>query len=166
MKAHYRRRLEQFEEMLRDIKNKVPTVEVFDMNAWRDTFDPEENDLEPILLLHTIKEGSCGTAACALGSAGLYGPLRAKGLKTTEDEVVYENETGFEAGAAFFGISITQSFWLFHASNYHPAFNETYDNPSNFGAYHIDTKVTPVMVADRVRRILDGTAPTWSANNG
>lgn len=146
-----RERLTTFETLLRNIRTMVPTITYFDMGDWIDrTRTDEKNEVYDFPLVKLQEDHTCGTAACALGSAGLYKPFRDQGLITTVDCVVFKpdpetDETqhyGFVAGAEFFDITIEQSKLLFSTHSYEEG-----------------VTTTPEMVADRVKQILDGTAP-------
>jgi len=70
-----------------------------------------------------VKDNFCGTAACALGHAGMDKQFRADGLKLSfrKSGDVYEGEVrfeglgleGVEAGAEFFGLTQDESRNLF-----------------------------------------------------
>lgn len=87
----------------------------------------------------------CGTAACALGTAGFTPYFRKLGLKSHPKhncvEYVAPNGqrlSGFNAGAAFFGIEYYESYHLFAPG------------PYGIPAYTI----TPQMVAERVDELI------------
>lgn len=65
---------------------------------------------------------ACGTVACALGSAALYPPFMKEGLGIAKTSYratpVYNDKTGFDAGAEFFGIDLRESTYLFAPSRY------------------------------------------------
>lgn len=73
---------------------------------------------------------SCGTAACALGSACFYKPFREEGLKIKKEPMLapspaFKKSRDFEAGARFFGISFMESYYLFFPSAYVKRDNST-----------------------------------------
>lgn len=92
----------------------------FDIQYW---FDPGKPDYTSD---KAIKPGiSCGTAACALGSAALYPPFKKAGLKFmrcdsffNEYVPMYKDFVGFYAGDRFFKISSAESRWLFDPQEY------------------------------------------------
>lgn len=100
---------------------------------------------------------TCGTAACALGTAALHPWFRLKGLKDQSDEVeesingkpveyftpVCNGKEAFEAGSEFFGIND-------HASNY-------LFNPNHYPSSHKESSY----VANRIRQFVknDGYFP-------
>lgn len=125
------KRLKQLKYML-DNHSKLFTNVKFSIGQWCDMEKPKNFPLDT-----SIKKipRSCGTAACALGSAALYAPLRKQGLKITAwryGSVTYRGEEDWDAGAKFFGISMNESHELFNPCRYY--------NP----------KVSPKHVAERV----------------
>lgn len=84
---------------------------------------------------------TCGTAACALGSATMYLPFRSAGLKFNEywQEVSYQGHNGLSAGEVFFELTRRQAEYLFYPSS-----------------YPVKKKITPADVAARVMEILKG----------
>ena len=80
----------------------------------------------------SVEIQDCGTAACALGSACLYEPFRKQGLGLCSPGGVKvwpyltgirnvpgcDSPDGFEVGAAFFGISYSESKSLFNPGAY------------------------------------------------
>lgn len=101
-----------------------PEKVAFNMNFWR-------TKRERLGLTVEIPE-SCGTAACALGSACLYKPFMEKGLKTEAyDQGIYKPaltgynspindycNSGVYVGAEFFGISHKEAEFLFSPLQY------------------------------------------------
>jgi len=92
---------------------------LFDINTWGEE-----------LTRQRARVSHCNTAACALGSAGLYKPFRRAGLKTDPSmcmAVTYREpgarasfrELGFSAGEKFFGISRYESQFLFDPLYYY-----------------------------------------------
>ncbi len=152
-----RSRLLTFESLLRNLRSEIPEIVYFDLDEW---VQLRMNKVSPTSV--KLKRGhDCGTAACALGAATLFGPFQKQGLITTKYAVpCFKNLTGVQAGAAFFGISRHQARWLFLKSYYHPAFDPDKHNTDEWFAL-TKRKITPVMVADRVKQILDGTAPEF-----
>lgn len=103
------KRLKQLHHMLIN-HDKLFTNVGFDLNVWH-------------------KPSSCGTAACALGSAALYGPFVEQGLRMNDSyygssapacAVDDEHYEGFDAGSAFFGLSLAESYFLFDPDQYRP----------------------------------------------
>lgn len=84
------------------------------------------------LSLARFKEGSCGTSACALGTAATifegieieqvvgYFYVHAAGQEQAPHHsgTVALHDHSYEAGARFFGIAKTESDWLFQPGNY------------------------------------------------
>jgi len=65
------------------------------------------------------KSYSCGTAACALGSAALHKPFIKAGLSFDIcNSPSYKGERDFYAGSCFFGIGYDASINLFANSSY------------------------------------------------
>lgn len=89
---------------------------------------------------------SCGTAACALGSAMLLEEFQREGLRPREiilDTITasspnFSGSVDFEAGAAFFGITNLESKILFSPGHYKESILE----------------ITPDMVAARVGELM------------
>ena len=116
------------------VDNKMYTsVGKFDLSVW---FKP-----------------NCVSAACALGSAACYPPFKRMGLKLSGDSLVgtgiwfkpeYKEWTDFEAGAAFFSISLYESDWLFNPSHYEIEYENAEDDDS------VLKLVTPKVVAESV----------------
>lgn len=122
-------RLTMLEDMLRRHKELFQEI-TFNINCWLST-EPGFN--------------SCGSAACALGSAGLYPPFVAQGLVTHKirsdvyyiiDEDVKHHPYGVEAGELFFHISPEESERLFLPD------------------YYQEKPVTAEAVADRVQELI------------
>lgn len=95
----------------------------------------------------------CTTAACALGSAGLYEKFRKEGLETYIDDdgdtgVRFRHEDGYEAGARFFGIGQQEAEFLFNPQYYMNKKGEEY---SDFTRSRV---VTPDVVAARVDHLI------------
>lgn len=154
-----RDRLQEFELLLRNLHAKVPTLTHFYMGSWfiKHFHPPAINDA---VTLNSIDKNECGTAACALGAAGLYKPFRDQGLKTkkTEGLVYYGTRSGIFAGMVFFDLTYGQSCWLFLPQNYAKSFRADRHNPATYLAGRTP-RVTPEMVARRIRKIINGTAP-------
>jgi len=62
--------------------------------------------------------GFCRSAACALGSAALHPHFMAQGLELREYWPYYEGKDGYNAGAAFFGLTDYESEQLFNPTMY------------------------------------------------
>jgi len=146
-------RLTEFAELLENLPAKVPGLDAFNLGHWYNTSIYE--DVGRFSESIRLKEGFCKTSACALGSAALYGPFQAQGLKVEYNDIVLLDEKGYyvmgaegecdnglSAGAEFFGITWDQAHWLFIPSEY------------------TAEVVTPQMVAARVKMILAGTDDT------
>lgn len=88
----------------------------FDMGTWFDPKDGHEDQQKNVT-------ASCGTAACALGSAALHKPFMKQGLRISGDVPVFKGEYGEAAGAKFFGITDMESASLFDPSEYEDWFN-------------------------------------------
>lgn len=95
-------------------------------------------------------QDSCGTVGCALGWACTIPEFREAGLKMKKAEgdsplPRYTDDwnywDGFDAGAAFFDISETLSYWLFHQDFY-------------FRAQDFYTGITPQRVAERIEKLI------------
>ena len=108
----------------------------FDMRAWRTDLDPE-----------------CGTAACAAGFACMLPEFNQRGLvlewsdnlNVAEAYPIFKQEDGvlneWEGLAAFFGVGLEVVDWIFDANCYKAK----------------ALKITPKMVAARIRKYLKGT---------
>lgn len=91
-----------------------------------------------------IADKSCMTAACAIGSAALHEPFKKAGLTYPLDNYgpkYKDEEDSFLAGAKFFGITPTESFWLFDPKYY----TNKQRKPIS------PKKITPDIVAARVQ---------------
>lgn len=136
------KRMKMLEHMLR---NEIPEeVSIFDMRDWVQT--PQSSvdwagieskaSRKPLLL--PDRDHTCGTAACAFGSAAFYKPFVEQGLHISEcGEPSYGLFIGLYAAMAFFDISERQAELLFLPGQY----------PSN-------KNITPEMVADRVASMI------------
>jgi len=144
-------RLQEFVKLLRNLPEKLPELDGFDLGHW---YMKRDWDIGKVSSTVQYKEGFCKTSACALGSAALYGPFVAQGLSVDRDyeEVVYVGEDrhwrGLSAARYFFDITYRQAEWLFLP-----------------GSYTVN-KVTPEMVARRIKMILAGTANTEDYSAG
>ena len=153
-------RLTTFEALLRNLRKEMPEITYFEMSRWvvsnmTEKFRKEDYGKTSVKL----KPGrTCGTAACALGTATLFPPFAALGLTMCYELPHFRNHTGTMAGAKFFGISHAQSRWLFLPTLYNPRFDPAKHN-TNWSENDVEIRIKPEMVADRVRQILDGTAP-------
>lgn len=151
-----RARLLTFDSLLRNLRSEIPEIVYFDLERW---ITLRVNNLTRNAV--KLKRGhGCGTAACALGAATLFEPFQKEGLVMMYDVPCFNDLTGVHAGAAFFGISRNQARWLFLSTFYHPDFDP--DRHDMHGWWEsTKRKITPEMVADRVKQILDGTAPEF-----
>lgn len=136
------KRLKKLQNLLLNAAKYKP-VDIFYLGSWyEDSYDytcPKDN----MLTGHT-----CGTSACALGLACLDRQFQDEGLKLTPDtehpwlgpSPEFEGKKAFEAGAAFFDISLRNSQCLFDPDQYE-------------GSSEWD--ITPKMVADRIQELID-----------
>lgn len=140
------KRLEMLKDMLENHKKIFPTV-AFNMESWLDV--QSVTDLVLSFFGKSKKEKNlCGTAACALGSAAIYAPFNAMGLKLAEDESgffatgtltpSYMGEDGVDAGSKFFGITEEEATDLF--------IPEEYEKNCHY--------ITPRDVAKRVQKVI------------
>jgi hypothetical protein len=101
-----------------------PSLRVFNMNDW-------------------AWPTGCGTAACALGEAGFDPVFRKAGLMTETGPhggwVFYKDESGFDAGAEFFGISYEDACDLFSP--------ESYDDEDDVKPKHVIAKIEKLLAA-------------------
>jgi hypothetical protein len=94
----------------------------------------------------------CGTAACALGEAGLIPALRKEGLKTNRrtHKVTFEDEVNLHAGQYFFELDFNQAANLFNPWRYlSPDQCRTRDREDRFSR-----KITPLAVAKRINALI------------
>jgi hypothetical protein len=105
------KRLKRLKRML-DNHDKLFTKTKFNINGW--------------CLTKVNKKGEvCNTAACALGSACLYKPFMKEGLKLDGNNLpTYKRHEEFDAGAKFFGITDSESNYLFSPSAYNSSYLE------------------------------------------
>lgn len=113
------KRLRQLKYMMEN-HNKIFTTVKFNLNLW---FMAPKREL-------CGTDNRCKSAACVLGSAALYDPFIAEGLKLSSPreslqsygkmiaEPVYKSWTGSIAGAEFFGLTYSEAVWLFMPDNY------------------------------------------------
>lgn len=151
-------RLKKLHDLLINHDRYFPKIK-FDLDCWGN----DENEELP-----GRKGISCLTSACALGSAGLYPPFRRAGLQTTVDKwdgvsVIFEHAEGFCAGQNFFGLSRTESNWLFNPSYYYflwegeyvsPTSVDNYDEGDEAGDEFVDS-ISPSIVAVRVQHLIN-----------
>lgn len=133
-------RLRKLADMLDGITDKAH----FDMGHWA-THDGEGQP-------HLNSDGSfgCGTSACALGYAAMHPAFRRAGLRLVANKGWNADEQPFipmvdalraeNAGAKFFGIDEEEADDLFL--------------PGRYRYEHGDRKITPKMVAKRVRKLI------------
>lgn len=155
-------RLQEFELLLRNLPTKVPELTFFYMGSWY-LNQCSILGTETVVPLKMVEDDyDCGTAACALGVAGLYKPFRDQGLKTnkTVGLVWYKTNEGTLAGRFFFDLTDEQACWLFLPQNYMKSFRPDRHNVRSHYAGE-NVRVTPETVARRVRRIINGTAPEF-----
>lgn len=121
MKKIHKERLRELHKMLKNHEKLFKGV-VFDLTSWANEKDGLQDE-DFAKAEKTKKYIDCASSACALGSAGLHKPFIAQGLVTTmhgydDASVCYDQETSFEAGAKFFGLTLTESKWLFDPNAY------------------------------------------------
>lgn len=80
----------------------------FNMDIWSTTRKRDPDNVN----------GFCHSAACALGSAALHPHFMAQGLQIRERTPNYEGYDGYRAGAAFFGLTGSESEQLFNPIAY------------------------------------------------
>jgi hypothetical protein len=126
-----KQRLERLKELHYILSNYDELFEMkFDMGTWAE------------------KDFSCGSAACALGTAACWPNFKKQGLGliplftraqdgATEFNPIYGHLEGREAGEYFFGISRLESKALFSLS------------------YYSYQKTLPIHVAERVKNLID-----------
>lgn len=109
-----------------------------------------DNESEPLV---DVKEGFCGTAACAIGHCPVAFPKAFDYRHSGGSLDVISKETGawnFEAAQEFFGLNNLESEYLFGGG----AYNDEIDRERV-------KKVTPKRVAKRIRKFVrDGL--TWA----
>lgn len=131
-------RLTMLRDLLLNLPEKLPELVAFDMGLWTYQIDRDiEEILDPV---HWLREGECGTACCALGSAALYPPFQAAGLRLDNGDVRYRNRAGIDAAVEFFDISKDFAESLFYPRSYRNSFDP---NP-----------ITPEEVAERISKVL------------
>lgn len=129
------KRLNQLKVMLDNHKKLFPEVK-FDIETWMAEGES-----------CSIESGTCGTAACALGSAALYGPFNKEGLKINGGSPHFKGFKGFDAGQNFFGISYPESEYLFDPQQYNDERYVGHDyNPHNVSekVLKLDKAITDV----------------------
>lgn len=100
---------------LADFLRTIPS-ERFYYGAW------SVSDVGPEEWKKGEKKLTCGTAACALGWATAIPTFKRAGLKLVPGLVKLDHkdgtcESGFDAGASFFGITLEESDYLFSPSD-------------------------------------------------
>lgn len=135
-----RARLEMLHHMLTE--DMPREVVAFYMPTWQtksSTLALITDEPDPRYLPVTLKEGDCGTAACAFGSAALYGPFREMGLRFDETYgwPTFAGKISMPAAEEFFDISEKEAEYLFGPASY----------PKQ--------PITPLIVAARVRELID-----------
>ena len=104
---------------------------------------------------------TCGTAACALGSAGLWSKFRKAGLRTNKMDNNIElfdrkgnvEDEGFAAGGRFFGLNHDEAHYLFNPNQY--TSGKRQQNPVTKKFRHDPLHVVrPASVAARVRNLI------------
>lgn len=125
-------RLEKLYYMLINHGTLFPKVK-FCMNTW---LESKKHYEEQSYISTSIKWGSCNSAACALGSACLYGPFRKAGLSINMNSTpIYRGYYYLEAGEMFFGLTEEETVYL-------------------FGLPPSGTKVTTRTIASRVKKLI------------
>lgn len=111
-------------EIHRDESGERPA---FNLSTWSSLMTAEEGTTAIERLRSSsnreLRDGFCGTVACAVGSAALDPRFIACGLTlhTTENGTVwpmYEEETGWSAVCAFFGLNSWEADMLFNQEAY------------------------------------------------
>lgn len=117
-----KKRFELLIDMLENHKKYFPKVK-FDLDTWA-----ENNKVNS--KVECLLDGTCGTAACAVGSAMLFKPFNRRGLKgkwsgspDIRDEgsafvPVYKKYSGWDAVKEFFDITNSEAEWLFSGNEY------------------------------------------------
>lgn len=166
MNAKELKRLKDLKYMLNNHDKLFKPKKIkFNIGSWVNQNPEDRNRMK----LYPTKEEAannvcqCDSSACALGSAALYEPFIKDGLKWEiavknehdekngwsikgyyPEEPEFDGFSGTYAGAAFFGISNSESSWLFMPDAY---FKANGDNLSS-------KKITPKMVAIRVAHLI------------
>lgn len=145
-------RLEKLAWLMENYKKELPRINHgitdFDMSNW---LEPSYEDRDSGLAykecsIGKLKQWSCGTSACALGSAMYHPWFIEQGLVPSRDGrtpnlIVGCRRSplgGFAVASKFFGITDEQSEWLFDPEKYDD------DGPN----------ITPAQVAKRVRTLI------------
>lgn len=144
-------RLTKLVDLLQNFDNNLEIIDhgvkSFDLQGW---YWPD-NLKAKVCDKKTTQRGkivSCGTTACAAGSAalhpwfnerGLYLINQADGDEEPEWTIQYGKKTAFQAAGAFFGIDYSESIYIFSPSSY------TSDEVQN-----------PHVVAARIKAMLRG----------
>lgn len=135
-------RLNRLKELLYILENhKTLFKENFDIGHWYE-------------VSNVTGDKSCGTSACALGSAACWPKFKKAGLKIVTDSYGHRSVTfkGFEdskAGAEFFGIHTAEADWLFMP--------DTYGKVKKKDGTFVDLPykdITALMVAKRVKLLI------------
>lgn len=101
------------------------------------------------------EDGSCGTAACALGSACFYKPFIEQGLVMNALGLPeYQNNLHYNAGAEFFGLTNKQALYLFGPYEYNSEIK--INKGTNWWDEENMAKVTPQMVVKHIDKVLTG----------
>lgn len=107
-------RLMMMNDMLKNHSKLFKTV-TFDLGIWAEGMEEGKDG--------SIVAGSCGTAACAVGSACIYKPFNKlgfvlEGTENSEQYPVYGEYTGWSAVRHFFGITYDEANHLFSEDFY------------------------------------------------
>lgn len=142
-------RLKKLEWLMDNYKKELPVINhgitVFDIGTW---LSAEEDDYtgKECTFVDGVRQWTCGTSACALGSAMYHPWFQKRGLVPNRDgdlpAIKRRSHKGFAAGAFFFGISSDDSEYLFGPDSYRWDDNDIFVGTSN---------IVPADVAEHVR---------------
>lgn len=130
----------------------VGPPKTFDIDAfvWRGYWEEVDRESSGFgLTWEMMREGECGTSACACGFAAIDPWFRSKGFKYNPQDrgtIIYRDEGGRyhhgfdDASCAFFDITHEQFTYLFMPGSY-------------------EGEVTAEMVADRIHEVVDNEFP-------
>jgi len=146
-------RLEMLKDLMLNLHERLPHIKFFDMHTWgteihegtvKSTNDGDDGGEGVLSTKSTpLNTVDCGTAACALGCAGLYKPFIEMGLESLDDgdgnlSIRYETHGSWFAGKYFFDITMNEVKQIFEADCYK------------------GKTITPEMVVARVDEVIAG----------